>query len=189
MTVLIKDINSESKTENYFELFNLPTKFEIDGKSLDKEYRQLQQGSHPDRYVNESSAVQLHAVQQTANNAEAYQNLKSPVKRACHLLTLLGEPFDLNSYTVKDIDLLMQQMFYREELSDIDQSADLKELEKFNIKVKSLTKETEQLIAQLFNTENLQDYVALKNNICELQFLNKLALDLDEVEEHLMFQD
>ena len=122
-------------TDNYFDLFNLATDFDIDIKELDKQYRSLQQSSHPDRYVNESSDIQLQAVQKTANNTEAYHVLKSSVKRACHLLALHGDSFDLNSYTVKDIDLLMQQMFYREQLSDIKQSADLDELEKFNKKV------------------------------------------------------
>ncbi len=177
MTVLAK---------NYFELFGLTPTFSVDRKELDSAYRQLQQVSHPDRFVNQPSEFQRRAVQQTAQNTEAYQVLKSPVLRACHLLTLAGSEFSLTSYTVSDINLLMQQMEYREQLSDIKELGDFNKFTQFVDKIDGLTADTIGKITVLFEENTDNSSTDLKNHICELQFLNKLAVDLDEVEEHLL---
>ncbi len=178
-----------SQSTNYFELFKLPLEFKINRHELDRSYRTLQQTTHPDRYVNETSAVQRQAVQQTAQNTEAYQALKSPVLRACHLLTSLGYPFDLSAYTVKDIDLLMQQMQYREQLADIKEAANMDDLMAFSNSVKKLTTDTVAVLEEQFSKNVEEHLITIKNNVCELQFLNKLAFDLEEVEEQLMFID
>jgi len=171
---------------NYFELFGLTPTFSIDRKELDAAYRQLQQTSHPDRFVNQPSEFQRRAVQQTAHNTEAYQALKSPVLRACHLLSLAGSDFSLTSYTVSDINLLMQQMEYREQLSDIKEQGNFEIFIQFSDKIDSLTVDTIAKISKLFEQGIESSSSDLKNHICELQFLNKLAVDLNEVEEHLM---
>jgi molecular chaperone HscB len=127
------------------------------------------------------------AVQQTAQNTEAYQTLKSPVLRACHLMTLLGHEFDLTSYTVSDIALLMQQMDYRDQLVKIKDNNDMEELDAFSETINRLTTSMINIISTEFNElASNSDSSSLKNHICELQFLNKLAKDLDEVEEHLL---
>lgn len=183
--------------KNYFELFGLPLSFNIGRQDLDKAYRSLQQLTHPDRFVNEPIARQRVAVQQTAQNTEAYQSLKSPVLRACHLMTLLGHEFDLTSYTVSDIALLMQQMDYRDQLVIIKDNNDMEELDAFAKTINQLTKSMLDTISNEFNEldsssnsdsnpELNQEPSSLKNHICELQFLNKLAKDLDEVEEQLL---
>jgi molecular chaperone HscB len=175
--------------KNYFELFDLPLSFTIERQDLDKAYRSLQQLSHPDRFINEPIAQQRVSVQKTAHNTEAYQSLKSPVLRACHLMTLLGHEFDLTSYTVSDIALLMQQMEYRDELMAIKDNNDMDELDTFSETISGLTKSMLDTISNEFSELGSAlnpDPSSLKNHICELQFLNKLAKDLDEVEEQLL---
>ena len=167
-------------------MLSLPLTFDLNKTDLDTAYRALQQVSHPDRFVNDTSDIQLKAVQKTALNTEAYQALKSPVLRACHLLTILGNEFDLASYTVSDVELLMQQMQYREQLAEIKQSEDHNLLESFAEKTKTLTADTTGKISKLFTLNVNDNLEAIKSLICELQFLQKLAIDLDEVEEHLM---
>lgn len=179
------------QTDNYFDLFALTPTYTIDRKVLDKAYHQLQLVSHPDKFINQSSEFQRRAVQQTAQNIEAYQTLKSPVRRACHLLSVLGIPFELSNYTVSDIDLLMQQMEYREQLSAIKELADFDKLQSFATLLDGVTKVTVDKITVLFAqaiAKNSLDKLAMdiKNNICELQFLTKLAVDLDGVEEQLL---
>ena len=177
-----------SLATNYFELFGLTPSFAVNKQELDTAYRQLQQVSHPDRFVNESSEFQRRAVQQTAHNTEAYQALKSPVRRACHILSLSGSEFTLDSYTVSDIELLMQQMEYREQLSEIKEQGDFESFTQFIDKVDRLTDDTINQISMIFANNIKADSIDLKNHICELQFLNKLAVDLDEVEEHLLLE-
>lgn len=175
-----------TQSTNYFGMFSLPLTFDLNKADLDKAYRELQQVTHPDRFVNEASDVQLKAVQQTALNTEAYQTLKSPVLRACHLLTILGNEFALTSYTVSDVEMLMQQMQYREQLAEIKSSEDHQQLASFAAKVKTLTADTIGQISNLFTLNVNDNLESIKNLICELQFLQKLAIELDEVDEHLM---
>jgi molecular chaperone HscB len=172
--------------ENYFELFGLTHNFNIDKDKLDKSYRNLQQITHPDRFINQATEFQRKAVQQTAFNSEAYQVLKSPVFRACHLLTVLGHDFNLNSFTVTDMELLMQQLEYREQLSVIKDKADMDELVLFSGTLDKLIDVTMVEINRLFESDLKAHLPELKNNICELQFLNKLTVDLEEVEEQLI---
>jgi len=174
--------------ETYFDLFGLTPSFNVDKVALDSAYRKLQQASHPDRFVNQPSEFQRQAVQQTAQNTEAYHTLKSAVQRACYLLTISGADFSLSDYTVNDIDLLMQQMEYREQLNELKELGDFDQLNDFADKLQILTNDTEAKIAALFEQDQAQDSTDLKNRICELQFLNKLARDLDEVEEYLLNQ-
>jgi len=82
----------------------------------------------------------------------------------------------------------MQQMQYREQLSDIKDQGDMEKLIQFSDELQKLTLDTVNKIATLFEQGLENDTTDLKNYICELQFLNKLALDLDEVEEHLLEQ-
>jgi len=177
-----------TSSNNYFELFGLPLSFDIDRKELDQAYRKLQQVSHPDRFVNQATEFQRKAVQQTAYIAEAYHHLKSPVLRACHLLVSLGKEFDLATYTVTDIELLMEQMQYREQLAEIKVLADFDKLHEFSQSLQNLQNQTISKISGFFEQGVDSKPADLKNNICELQFLNKLALDLDEVEEQLLLE-
>ncbi len=172
--------------KNYFDLFGLTLSFTINKQILDSAYRKLQQASHPDRFVNEPTEFQRQAVQQTAQNTEAYHTLKSAVQRACYLLTISGTDFSLSDYRVSNIDLLMQQMEYREQLNEIREQGDFEMLQAFTEKLKKMINDTEARIAGLFEQDGANDSTDLKNTICELQFLNKLAIDLDEVEEHFL---
>ncbi len=175
-----------NKKKNYFDLFGLTLSFNINKQTLDSAYRKLQQASHPDRFVNEPTEFQRQAVQQTAHNTEAYHTLKSAVQRACYLLTISGTDFRLSDYTVSNIDLLMQQMEYREQLNEIKEKGDFDQLKEYEEQMKKMTNDTEARIADLFEQDGANDSADLKNHICELQFLNKLAIDLDEVEEHFL---
>jgi len=175
-----------SSIDNYFELFGIKPAFIIDKNALNDAYRKLQQASHPDRFVNEPVQFQRKAMQQTTQNTEAYHVLKSPVQRACYLLSMSGSDFELSNYTVTDIDLLMQQMQYREQLNEIKEQGDFDKLQQFADDVDILLKETETTISQLFQQKSSAESADLKNHICELQFLNKLVHDLNEVEDQLM---
>ena len=172
----------------YYDLFGIAPSFNVDKQALDSAYRKLQQASHPDRFVNQPSEFQRQAVQQTAQNTEAYHTLKSAVQRACYLLTISGADFSLSNYTVSNIDLLMQQMEYREQLNELKELGDFEKLNSFADKLQILTDDVEAKIAALFEQDQAEDSTDLKNHICELQFLNKLAKDLDEVEEYLFTQ-
>ncbi|MQK16796.1 Fe-S protein assembly co-chaperone HscB, partial [Escherichia coli] len=64
------------------------------------------------------------ALEQSARLNEAYQTLRSAPRRALYLLALSGRELPLE-VTVQDPEFLFQQMRWREELEDLQDSADL----------------------------------------------------------------
>ena len=76
------DVASHSMSDDYFALFSLPQAYTIDLQDLDKKYFALQQDVHPDQNVG--------AMHRSMDVNDAYKTLKSPVKRATYLLSLVG---------------------------------------------------------------------------------------------------
>lgn len=173
-------------TQNHFQHFGLPETFELDLQALGKAYRQAQQATHPDRFAHESAGAQRQAVQATALNTERYHTLKSPVTRGSYLLQLLGIDFDLSRYTVSDMDMLIDQMKYREQLSDIKEQSDFESLVDFQEKLEDKRSSVQHVIADLFNADPIANAEKIKAQLCELQFFDKLHLECEQVEEHLL---
>jgi molecular chaperone HscB len=76
--------------DDFFSLFGLPVRFDVDQASLDEAYRTVQSQAHPDRFANAGDAERRVAMQWAAHANEAYRTLRQPLKRAIYLLTLRG---------------------------------------------------------------------------------------------------
>lgn len=114
-----------SSVINYFQLFDLPQRFDIDVVALQPLYRELQRQFHPDRFAAEPADVQRVAVQKAADINAGFSVLKDPVQRARHLLELAGHPLHIESTTVADTDFLMAQMELREQLDEAETLAQM----------------------------------------------------------------
>ena len=121
---------------DYFTLFGLPARYQLDTQALSLRFQDLQRQYHPDKFASGSQAEQLAAVQQSATINQAWQTLRHPLMRAEYLLSLHG--FDLASeqHTVRDTAFLMEQLELREELDEIEQAKDEARLESFIKRVK-----------------------------------------------------
>ncbi|MDI8799439.1 Fe-S protein assembly co-chaperone HscB, partial [Salmonella enterica subsp. enterica serovar Montevideo] len=51
---------------DYFTLFGLPARYQIDTQALSLRFQDLQRQYHPDKFANGTQAQQLAAVQQSA---------------------------------------------------------------------------------------------------------------------------
>ena len=112
---------------DYFTLFGLPARYQLDTQALSLRFQDLQRQYHPDKFASGSQAEQLAAVQQSATINQAWQTLRHPLMRAEYLLSLHG--FDLASeqHTVRDTAFLMEQL--EKVLKDyFDLSARVKEM-------------------------------------------------------------
>ncbi|MEK6214396.1 MAG: Fe-S protein assembly co-chaperone HscB, partial [Vibrio fluvialis] len=87
---------------NYFELFGLPTQFDLDGSLLSSQFRELQKRFHPDNFATASERDRLLAVQKAAQINDAHQILKSPINRAEYLLSLNGVELRGEQQTLQD---------------------------------------------------------------------------------------
>ncbi len=107
----VGNLSMSNCMDNYFELLNLPQKFEIDKKQLFKNYIQLQQLFHPDKLVNKSSAERILGAKNSANLNNAYQVLSDDKKRAEHLLLLNNIIVNKDDSNVKpDVSMLAEIM-------------------------------------------------------------------------------
>ncbi len=101
-----------------FELFGLPERFAIDLTALDAKWKQLQGAAHPDRFATETAAAQRVAMQWAIRINEAYRRLKDPLARAAYLCALHGADVGAESNTAMPAAFLMQQMEWRDALSE-----------------------------------------------------------------------
>ena len=172
--------------KNHFELFGLPVQFGLDIASIAERYRELQRATHPDQFVSGTEQEQRLAVQQAALVNDAYQTLKSPLKRAQYLLELKGNPLD-DTDTRMDPMFLMQQMEMREELENVPNTDDpFTALDKIRSGLKrDLDAVTHSAAEQLSDTLDLD---AAKESVKKMQFLYKVQQELNELEEHLAEQ-
>jgi molecular chaperone HscB len=75
---------------NYFEVFGLPKRLNLDLKELERTFHELSRKSHPDYFTNAPSEDRQRALQMTATLNDAYRTLRHPVRRVEHLLAVEG---------------------------------------------------------------------------------------------------
>jgi molecular chaperone HscB len=175
---------STDLSKNYFELFGLPVSFELDVAALSEQYRELQKTIHPDKFANASDRDRRLAVQQAALINEAFQTLKSPLKRARYMLELRGVVFDDQHATSFEPDFLMEQMELRESLIAIRQQTDaLTSLAKLMQEVENKFQEMTRQLATLIEQD---DPDQARVQIHKLQFMEKLLNECEAMEEELV---
>ncbi|MEY3694935.1 MAG: hypothetical protein RL083_760 [Pseudomonadota bacterium] len=161
--------------ENHFALFGMTPRFMIDAAALDAAYRELQGRVHPDKFAAATDAEKRVAMQWATRANEAYQTLKSPLKRAGYLCELNGIDLAIESNTQMPPAFLMQQMAWREALEEARDTKDLSALE--NVEAELRTARTQQLadIAALLDDAQ---YAQAGERVRQLMFIEKFG---DEV--------
>jgi molecular chaperone HscB len=137
-------------TQNYFFVFDLPLSFDVNPGELEKSYFSEQRRFHPDRLTGKSPAERQQAITQSMLVNEAYETLKSPLKRALHLLALHGMTQDSLKPSQ---ELLMEIMELREALSEIHTPI---ALDTFAQKNEDIKRDTLAKMAEAFSTPDLQ---------------------------------
>ena len=169
-------------TPCHFALFELQPSFNLDLDQLASRYRELARSVHPDRFADASEREQRLALEQSASLNEAYQTLKNPPKRARYLLALNGGELPLE-VTVHDPEFLLQQMELREELEDLQDSADLKGVAVFKRRLKAAQDELNQSFAACWNDAAQREKA--ERLMRRMQFLDKLTYEVRQLEERL----
>ncbi len=173
-------------TNNYFEIFNISEDFDIDLEALALRYRELQGLVHPDKFANASESEKRQALQKTTEINEAHETLKNPLLRAIYILKIKGIDIDQENVTTHDGQFLMQQMELRETLSKIKTSSDaLEKLEDFSKEVEVLTSDQISQIRKMINQNNPDSLKVAAESIFKLQFLMKLNVEVEMLEEEL----
>ncbi len=166
----------------HFALFDLSPAFDLDLEQLAARYRELARQVHPDRFADASEQEQRQALERSANLNEAFQTLKSPTRRARYLLTLQGHEVPLEA-TVQDPEFLLQQMHWREELEDLQDSADLDGVGAFKVRLRDAQASLNQQFAAVWQEQAQRE--TAERLVRRMQFLDKLSQEVRELEERL----
>jgi len=162
--------------QDFFHLFDLPGRFDVDTAMLDQRYRALQMQVHPDKFAHLSDAERLLSMQWSTRVNEAYQTLRSPLARGRYLLSLRGVDTKEETNTAMPVEFLMQQMEWREALEEAKQTQGSTELEALEQRVRQ---ETRALQVQLgMQIDEMHDYNAASGSVRKLRFLEKLTEEI-----------
>lgn len=154
--------------DNYFTLLSLPESYALDMAGLERSYFTGQRLYHPDRLRGKSEVERQQAILRSMLLNEAYEALKSPLKRARHLLALRGIRVGGENDTHKpDMAILTEIMELREALAEQEKSA-VKSV------IQSRLQETERELESLFAAQAWNDAAQA---VIRFGYLLKLAED------------
>ncbi len=181
------------ETSNFYEIFSLPAGWQIDPSTLDSRYRQLQREFHPDRFAAKGDVEKRLAVQTTSLINQAYETLKSPLKRAQYMLELEDIDADQESHITSDMSFLMKQIAFRENLEDIRDSADpLAGLEAMRDDVQAQYLQLQEDFQAQYRTaqhhagkHSADNYNDVLDTVAKMQFFAKLLDEIEQREEEL----
>ena len=159
-----------------FALFGLPERFAIDAGALDARWKQLQGAAHPDRFATETGAAQRVAMQWAIRINEAYRRLKDPLARAAYLCSLHGADIEAESNTAMPAAFLMQQMEWRDALSE---ATSLDAVDALSDEVTAARDATLKSLQGQIDGAAPVDWRAVAGAVRGLMFVDKFISDID----------
>jgi len=166
--------------KNYFELFGLPARFDVDTADLASRYRELQRRFHPDRFASAPESERRLSMQMTAQINAAYQTLRDTVARGRYLLGLQGVNTDEETDTRMSPAFLMEQMELREELDTARGNAT--RLGALRGQVENLIETRAQSLRRQFAENTDAARLEARTTVREMQFLQRLANEIEALE-------
>ena len=165
-------------SRNHFDLLGLPAAFALDPAAIERGYRALQSQVHPDRFAAAPEAERRVAMQWATRANEAYRTLRDPVDRARYLLSLKGFETGEESNTAMPPDFLMQQMEWRESVSEARSARDTARLAALR---KEIAGERDEMLRRLERAiDRDSNYDAGCSLVRKLRFLEKLDREIEE---------
>ncbi|WP_425619664.1 Fe-S protein assembly co-chaperone HscB [Buchnera aphidicola] len=161
---------------DYFTLFNLPKKFEINQKLLFENFYALQSKFHPDLFINHTSLKKEIILKKSIELNLGYKTLKDFLSRAMYLLSLYGYKINTESVLLNQNRFLVKYFALYEEIDNLKKNSfNIKNwncvLDKVDKKIMFCKKNIELE----FKEENYEKIVII---IEKLLFLKKIKLSL-----------
>jgi molecular chaperone HscB len=167
----------ETVRQDFFSLFGLPRRQELDAERLELLYRDIQAKVHPDKHAHLSDSEKRMAMQWATHVNEAYQTLKDPLQRARYLLHLAGHDVGLESNTAMPAEFLIAQMELRETVAAAREAGDADQLDALHHR---LRKEIGGEYAQLQQALDANELARAGALVRQLMFQEKLFQEIDD---------
>ncbi|MBT3672649.1 MAG: Fe-S protein assembly co-chaperone HscB [Porticoccaceae bacterium] len=184
--LLVKNSQSDGPlnfSSDFFAVFSISPSWDVDIDDLGVRYRKLQQEFHPDRYATKSDTEKRVAVQAASFINQAFDTLKSPLKRAQYLLTLEDIDIDQETHITSDAGFLMRQIELRETLSEISNKENYwQNIETLRADVESTYYELQAEFKHQYESELFDDAF---NAVAKMQFFTKLLVEIGQLEAEL----
>ena len=152
--------------QNLFQILDLPVAFELNLKTLEKQYFAAQRQWHPDRFVGKGEDIRGEAAERSVLINDAYETLKNPLERAKHMLEL--KDIFIDDSTNPPADLLGEMMELRERIHE--HADDGKALLAIVDDIKKLASVCTQAISDAFKTD---DITAANEEVLRFGYLGK----------------
>lgn len=167
--------------KNYFDIFGLPVDYAVDQELLADRFLALQKEVHPDRFAARTDQEKRLAMQWTTLVNTANETLRAPLPRAIYLLELRGIELEHNPSLPPAF--LMEQIDLREQLESIEEGGgNLEELDAFRRKMNQVMSEVQAEFRDALD----EDPGKAEQVVYELQFLSKLMVSANRLEEKLL---
>lgn len=138
---------------DYFQIFGLEKKYDIECRNLEHKYKDWQRKLHPDLVHTKSEKEKEFAAEQSARVIDAYHTLSNSLSRAKYLVKLEGWFVD-EEERILDPELLAEIMEIRE---TIDESADPQALKHIKAQVQEKYEERARAFALAFENRNAEE--------------------------------
>lgn len=162
--------------QSFFELFNLPARYQLDNALLDQQYHTLQAQFRPETLARLSEVERRGAVQAAARLGEAYQTLRSPSRRAGYLLELHGVKVPEDNGLPIPAMFEMPHMEWREAIADAQRTGDARLLGELEMRLQRELRETDSRLAEKIDSEH--DYAAALEAVRKSRFLERIAEEI-----------
>nr|VDC85447.1 unnamed protein product [Brassica oleracea] len=150
-----RSIQPVDDSVDYFQIFGLEKKYELEGGSLEGKYKDWQKKLHPDLVHNKSQKERDYAADQSAKVTEACRTLTKRLSRAMYIMKLNDKNVN-EEETVTDPTLLMEMMELREAIAEADDS---KELNQIQSQVQENLKQWSDSFADNFESQRFDEAV------------------------------
>jgi len=170
-------------SQDFFSLFGFAPGFQLDPLALESAYHDLQARVHPDKFAHLPDADRRVSMQWATRINEAYRTLRSPLARAQYLLHMRGVETKTESNTAMPAEFLIEQMEWREAVSEARMAENADELERLLVRLKHQHSVVIEEIER--DLDKSHDYPAAAAAVRRLMFVEKLQHDLLDAIESL----
>ena len=160
---------------NFFELFGLVPRFNIDMQNLESSFLRLQAQLHPDRHSTQGETEKLKALQLSTLVNEGYRTLRNPGSRAHCLISLAGK--DDNNTRVSQ-SFLLSQLEWRESIQEARAVGDVAALEAMTRRLKHKVSVVEKELASAL--DELSDFEVATQLVNQMRFYEKLRAEISD---------
>ncbi len=160
----------------YFTLFGIAPQFAIDPQALMQAYRRVQVQVHPDRHAAAGPAERRAAMQLASHANEAYDVLRSDIRRAAHLCQLQGIAIEGEGAAPLPPVFLQRQMDWHERLDEARAAHDGPAIAALDADVAGERAAAVARIAELIDQH--KDCGQAAPYVRVLMFLDKMAADI-----------